>query len=788
MLNGSLGRIFLRSRFNPATLSLSHNHRQIQTENHDYNGNSLDLFAYLLEKCSTCKQTKEIHTKIIHSGENQSGFLFQRLISSYSELGFLDEANIVFHNIPNECKSDLSVWNSILTANKIHGFDEETIHLYIRMRNSGVSSDGFTFPLVIKACTSVGDSKLCKAIHGHVLVSGYQFNLHVGNDLIHGYGKMGLMDDAITVFDKMSHRNHVSWNTMFSGFAHNFDCDGAVKMFRLMERDGLEPHLLTWTSFISVHKRCGLHGRVIELFRDMRGKMNCSTGEVIAVVLSSCAELDKFQMAKEIHGYVISGGFQDYMFVQNSLISVYGKNGNVEEARNLFMEIKIKNLVSWNALISSFADAGFSDEAHKTFSQLVNIHDGKLRPNVVSFSAVIGGFAAKRKENECFAVFREMLHFKVHPNSVTIACLLSLCAEVVALDLGKEIHGYSVRALMDKNILVGNSLVNMYTKCGAVMDACSVFDHMDNRDLISWNSMIAGYGMHGLANEALATFREMVKLGSKPDVVTFVAVLSACSHAGLVTEGRKLFDQMSSEFMITPDMEHYSCIVDLLGRAGLLQEANELTDKMTFEPDECVWGALLNACRIHKNTEMAELIKSRLNLESEMTGTYMCLSNIYASHGRWEDSAKVRVAAKTRGLKKIPGQSRIEVKKKSYIFSSGNSFQSGLDKVYEILVDLCPRMEAEGYVPDKSFVLQDVGDEEKKEILNGHSEKLAIAFGHANIPPNFPIRVTKNLRVCGDCHNWTKIFTKVTEREVIVRDGRRFHHFKDGLCSCGDYW
>ncbi|KAI3878358.1 hypothetical protein MKX03_021818 [Papaver bracteatum] len=642
------------------------------------------------------------------------------------------------------------------------------------MRNSGVSGDGFTFPLVIKACCSIGDSKLCKAIHGHLLVSGYKFNLHVGNDLIHGYGKMGLIEDAIKVFDKMSYRNNVSRNTMFSGFAHNFDCDGAVKMFRLMEREGVEPHLLTWT--------------VIELFRDMRGKMNCSTGEVIAVVLSSCAELDKFQMAKEIHGYVISGGFQDYMFVQNSLISVYGKNGNVEEARNLFMEIKTKNLVSWNALISSFADAGFCDEAQEIFSQLVNLDDWRLRPNVVSFSAVIGGFAAKQRESECFEVFREMLLSRVHPNSVTIASLLSLCAEVVALGIGKEIHGYSIRALMENNILVGNGLVNMYTKCGDVMDACSVFDHMDNRDSISWNSMIAGYGMHGLAHKALTTFREMVKLGSKPDVVTFVGVLSACSYAGLVTEGRKLFDQMSSEFMITPNMEHYSCIVDLLGRAGLFQEANELIEKMPFEPDECVWGALLNACRIHKNTEMAEVIKSRLNLESEMTGTYMCLSNIYASQGRWEESAKVRVAAKTRGLRKIPGQSRIEVKKKSYIFSSGNSFQSGLDKVYETLDDLGPRMEAEGYVPNKSFVLQDVGDEEKKEKLNGHSEKLAIAFGHANLPPDFPIRVTKNLRVCGDCHSWTKIFTKVTKREVIVRDGRRFHHFKDGLCSCRDYW
>ncbi|PIA42983.1 hypothetical protein AQUCO_02000440v1 [Aquilegia coerulea] len=243
---------------------------------------------------------------------------------------------------------------------------------------------------------------------------------------------------------------------------------------------------------------------------------------------------------------------------------------------------------------------------------------------------------------------------------------------------------------------------------------------------------------------------------------------------------------MINEYFITPQMEHYACMVDLLGRAGLLQEASEIVKTMPFEPNTCVWGALLNSCKMYRNTEVAEQTAFHIfNLKSDTAGSYMLLSNLYAADGRWEDSAKVRMLAKSKGLKKSPGQSWIEVQKKVYMFSAGSTLQ---EEFHEILKDLCFQMENEGYTPDKSFALQDVGEEEKKQILYGHSEKLAIAFGHANIPMGMPIRVMKNLRVCGDCHNWTKFFSRMTKREVIVRDGRRFHHFKEGSCSCKDYW
>ncbi|GLT77873.1 hypothetical protein SLA2020_494280 [Shorea laevis] len=269
----------------------------------------------------------------------------------------------------------------------------------------------------------------------------------------------------------------------------------------------------------------------------------------------------------------------------------------------------------------------------------------------------------------------------VMANCVTISSVLSVCAELAALNLGREIHSHVVRALMESNILVGNGLINMYTKCGGFKEAQLVFEKIDGRDLISWNSMISGYGMHGLGENALKTFDEMIKSELKPDSVTFVSVLSACSHSGLVAEGRRLFSQMINKFRVEPQMEHYACMVDLLGRAGFLKEASDIVKSMPMEPNDCVLGSLLHSCIMYKNTDVAEETASHiLNLNSETTGSYMLLSNIYAASGRWEDSARVRISAKTKGLKKIPGQSWIEVKKKLYVFSAGNMCNRGWRK------------------------------------------------------------------------------------------------------------
>ncbi|XP_062008651.1 putative pentatricopeptide repeat-containing protein At1g17630 [Rosa rugosa] len=670
----------------------------------------VNFFDHLLRQCTLPEHCKQVHTQIVTTGGCQSAFLAARLINVYARLGLVFDAQKVFDSTQFQGTSNMLLWNAVLRANVSHGFYEKALKIYDKMRRLGVWADGFTLPLVIRACAFMGRFRLCKNVHSHVLQMGFQNHLHVVNELMGMYGKLGNMDYACQLFDKMSVRSYVSWNTLVSSYAFNYDCDGASEIFNRMELDGLEPNPVTWTSLLSSHARCGRGEKTMELFGMMRVRGIETTAEALAVVLSVCADVAVVDKGKKIHGYVVRGGFEEYLFVKNALICMYGKCGDVENAYKLFLVMQSKNLVSWNALISSYAESGLCDEAFAIFSQL-DAHP-VMTPNIISWSAVIQGFSSTGQGEKSLELFRQMQRAGVLPNCVTISSVLSVCAELAAINLGREIHGHVVRALMDSNILVGNGLINMYTKCGSFEEGHRVFENIDSKDLISWNTMIAGYGMHGLGENALRIFHRMVKTGFKPDNVTFIAVLSACSHGGLVTEGRLLFDQMIGVYGVKPQMEHYACMVDLLGRAGLLQEGSNIVKNMPMKPNACVWSALLNSCRMHKNTDIAEETATHIfNMNSEMAGSYMLMSNIYAASGRWEDSAKVRISAKAKGLRKIRGQSWIQVKNKVFIFSAGNTMQAGVELIHGILYGLVLQMESEGYVPNKEVIQENIDKE-----------------------------------------------------------------------------
>jgi len=609
----------------------------------------------------------------------------------------------VFAAIPVEGLHHLLLWNSIIRANVSHGYHQHALQLYLEMRNLGILPDGFTLPLIIRACSSLAVSGLCRIVHCHALQLGFRNHLHVVNELVGMYGKHGRMEDARQLFDGMSVRSLVSWNTMVSGYAFNCDSLGASAIFKRMELEGLQPNSVTWTSLLSSHARCGLYDETVELFKLMRTRTRIIdiSAEALAVMLPVCATVFQVDWGKEIHGLVVKGGYEDYLFVKNALIGTYGKHQNLGDAQRVFLDIKNKSLVSWNALISAYAEAGLCEEAYATFLQMEkSCTDGQspVRPNVISWSAVIGGFASKGLGEKSLELFRQMQLSKVMANCVTISCVLSVCAELAALNVGRELHGYAIRNLVGDNILVGNGLINMYMKCGNFNEGHIVFDSIKGRDLISWNSLIGGYGMHGLGENALRSFDEMIRAGMKPDNITFVAILSACSHAGLVAAGRNIFYQMARKFSIEPNVEHYACMVDLLGRAGLLKEATDIVRNMPIEPNEYIWGALLNSCRMYRDVNIAEETASQiLTLKSKITGSIMLLSHIYAANGRWDDFARVRVSARTKGLKKVPGQSWIEVRKKVYMFSAGNSVHLSLDEVYVILEELALHMASENY-------------------------------------------------------------------------------------------
>jgi pentatricopeptide repeat protein len=435
----------------------------------------------------------------------------------------------------------------------------------------------------------------------------------------------------------------------------------------------------------------------------------------------------------------------------NTVIAGYAQNGSIEDASQLFGRMPEKDVISWNTMIAAYAQIGHGEEAMKLFCQMQRVG--------------------------------------VRPIQTTFTSLLSASASLASIEQGKQHHTYIFKIGFSSEVFVGNALIAMYAKCGHIDDARQVLDEMPERDVVSWNSLITGFALHGRGKEALQLFEQMQLLDIKPNNTTFIGILSACSHAGLVDEGWQYFYSMNRDNCITPTAGHYACMVDLLARAGCLKEAEEFIDEMPFKLDAVAWGSLLGACRVHVNTEVAKRAAEHLfELEPENAGTYVLLSNIYAAAGRWNDAAKIRILMKDRGVKKKPGCSWIKVKNKVHTFVVGDRLHPQTDAIYATLERLAGKMQEEGYVPNTNVVLHSVDEGEKENVLRHHSEKLALAFGLNNTAPGTPIHIFKNLRVCDDCHMATKFISKIVHREIVMRDANRFHHFKDGLCSCGDYW
>ncbi|KAL0351964.1 UNVERIFIED_CONTAM: Pentatricopeptide repeat-containing protein [Sesamum calycinum] len=379
---------------------------------------------------------------------------------------------------------------------------------------------------------------------------------------------------------------------------------------------------------------------------------------------------------------------------------------------------------------------------------------------------------------------------RMMPNGFTISCALVACARLGALRIGREIHSYALRNRYEEAMLfISNCLVDMYAKSGDVDAARVVFDNMMEKNAVSWTSIMTGYGLHGRGEEALQIFNGMRTAGLPVDGVTFVVVLYACSHSGMVEQGINYFNNMKEDFGVVPEVEHYACMVDLLGRAGRLNEAMKLIKDMPMQPNPIVWVALLSGCRLHGNVELGEhAVDQLLAVNFENDGLYTLLSNLYASARRWKDVARIRLLMKHSGVKKRPGCSWVQGKKGTATFFVGDKSHPMTKEIYNLLGDLIYRIKIMGYVPETSFALHDVDDEEKGDLLFEHSEKLALAYAILTTAPGVPIRITKNLRVCGDCHTAITYISRIIEHEVILRDPSRFHHFKNGSCSCKGYW
>ncbi|XP_062220168.1 pentatricopeptide repeat-containing protein At5g66520-like [Phragmites australis] len=519
------------------------------------------------------------------------------------------------------------------------------------------------------------------------------------------------------------------------------------------------------------------------------GLSTCSaTPASAAAAARACSRLRHLRAGRAVHGastkLALLSASTHSTLLPNALLHLYASSpgGHLRLARLLFDTMPAKDAASYNILLTALASRGHVAEALELFDEIPE-------PNVRSWTALIAGFAQSGRPADALRIFRDMENAGVSPNEVTVVATLAACADVGDLDLGRQVHIYAKQQAYCHNVQVGNTAIDMYVKCGCVDVARAVFDAMDRRTVVSWSAMICGHAMHGEGENALELFAAMSRQGVLPNGVTFVGLLHACSHMGLVDEGLAFFESMEKDHDITPGIEHYGCVVDLLSRSGRLDEALEFINAMPVEPNSVVWGALLGGARLHKNVEMGEeAIRHLTVLDPGNDGYYVVLSNIYADAGRWEDVARVRRAMKHRGVKKTKGWSTISVGGTVLEFTAGDCSHPRATDICETLDKLLSEARRRGYVPDTSVVLLDVDDNEKERVLARHSEKLAVAFGLMTTPPGTTLRVMKNLRVCSDCHAALKLISEIAGREIVVRDRNRFHCFRSGACSCRDYW
>lgn len=555
-------------------------------------------------------------------------------------------------------------------------------------------------------------------------------------------------------------------NALKCGFlCHTFTTNHLINCYVRLQRINFahqvfkemsEPNVVSWTSLIAGYVNVGQPRIALWLFGKM---LDCSVVPnefTFATVINACSILSDLRTGKEIHAHVEVLGFQANLIVCSSLVDMYGKCNDVDGARQVFDLMGCRNVVSWTSMITACTQNAQGNEALQLFSEF----------NVV---------------------------MKDRPNHFMLASVINACASLGKLVSGKVSHGAVIRSGHDSSDVVASALVDMYAKCGCLDYSDKIFRRIPHPSVIPYTSMIVSTAKYGLGKQSLQLFSEMIDRRIKPNDVTFVGVLHACSHSGLVDEGLWYLKSMHGKHGISPNAKHYTCVVDMLARIGRLDEAYQLAKSIQAEDNDgaLLWGTLLSASRLHGRVDIAiEASKQLIDSNQQVASAYVTLSNTYALAGEWENAHNLRSKMKQSGVYKAPGCSWIEIKDSTYVFYAGDvsSCPHG-SEVVNALKELEVRMKERGYVGGSmGLVFIDVEEEAKEEILSLHSERLALGFGLINIPKGVTIRIMKNLRMCRDCHEAFKLISEIEERDFVVRDVNRFHHFKNGSCICRDFW
>ncbi|XP_048330063.2 pentatricopeptide repeat-containing protein DOT4, chloroplastic [Ziziphus jujuba] len=678
---------------------------------------------------SDIEKVRQIHGHLLKLGALDDIYVLNSLLGVYWKCGVAEDAIQLFEKI---CTKDLVSWNTMISGFCHSGDYMGSLRIFSQMiRQHGVFPNRVACLSALSSCASIESLIHGREIHAFVVKNNFGDEF-LFSALIDMYMKCGDVKNAEFIFggilnDDSIKGNTVVWNVMISGYVSNGYLSQAVELFQEMLAIQILPDFSTMiavsglcselldlavgkqihvlaisfgldndsrveTALIDMYFKCGdpksgldifrksqnhntvMWGAVIsncaqsgsptealELFHDYNIEYGFVDPVIVLAVLRACSSLILKGEGMEIHGLVVKSGFDSDVFVGGALVDMYAKCGDIESAQKVFHRLPSRDLVSWNALIL--------------------------------------GYAQNECPNETLKAFRDMQSELIQPNTVSCACILSVCALLSAMLICKEVHGYLLRQGFDSNVLISNSLITTYAKCGDINSSWVIFEKMSERNQISWNSILLGLGMYGHADKVFALFGKMKDAGTKPDHATFTALLSACSHAGRVEEGWKYFRSMVEDYKIEPQLEQYTCMVDLLGRADHLKQAYEMILMMPCVFDDRIWGSLLASCKSHGDERLAEVVASHIfKLDPASIGYRVLLANLYEDYGKWNEVTRVRTEIKGRGLKKRPGCSWIEIKNKTHTFTAGDSSHNQSEEIYAAIDSLTTQIAKAGCI------------------------------------------------------------------------------------------
>ncbi|XP_016461596.2 pentatricopeptide repeat-containing protein At3g49710-like [Nicotiana tabacum] len=711
----------------------------------------LQHFRHILKTCIAQRDLltgKSLHTLYVKSLIPSSTYLSNHFILLYSKCGLLSTACRAFEATP---APNVFSFNAILNAYT----KESQPHVAHKLFDKIPQPDIVSYNTLLSAYADLGHTlpafrlfldlrDMGRGMDGFTLSAA----ITAANDNV----------DFITQLHSLSiSAGFISYasvnNTLITYYSKNGLLDYAQRVFASMDKIKDE---VSWNTMIVAYGQHREGTKALALYKEMEHRDLNLDMFTMASVLTAFTSMEDLRGGLQFHARLIKMGFHENPHVGSGLIDLYSKcSGGISDCKKVFREIPYPDLVLWNTMISGYSQSELCEEA--------------------------------------VACFRQMQFAGHRPDDCSFVCVIGASSNLSSPSQGKQIHSLTVKSSITSNrISVSNALIAMYSKSGNLHDARLLFDTMPEHNAVTLNSMIAGYAQHGHGVESLLLFEWMLERNLTPTNITFISVLSACAHTGKVEEGKKYFGLMTDKFGIKPEVEHYSCMIDLLGRAGKLEEAERLIETMPYNPGTIGWGSLLGACRTHGNIELATKAANQcVQLDPSNAAPYVMLVHMKACLGRWEEVAAIRKQMRDKGVRKQVGCSWIEVAKRVHVFVAEDSSHPMINEVYKFWEEMSKKMKQEGYSPDLRWALiRDDGtrQEEKERSLWHHSEKLAVAFGLLSTKDGEPILIIKNLRICGDCHNAIKFLSGMTGRVITVRDCHRFHCFKGGACSCGDYW